>query len=66
MNTNNLYFKANGWIDKFGNLVKDNVGVDLTTHESTKTWFKNTVKKIGADFDTSGNCFIVFGKTLDY
>ena len=60
-----MYFKANGWLDKIGGWVKENVGVDLTSHDSTKDWFKGTVKKIGADFDTSGNCYIVFGETLD-
>jgi len=59
----NLYFKANNWIDQVGGWVKDNAGIDVTTHENTKNWFKNVVTRIGADVDTSGNCYIVFEKS---
>ena len=61
-----MYFKADNWIDTFGGWLKDKVGVDLTSHGDTKEWFKTQVTKLGADVDTSGNCYIVFGETLDY
>ena len=58
-------FKEDNWIDGAGDWLKDNAGIDLTSHEDTKEWIQEAARKIGADFDTAGNCFIIYGETLD-
>ena len=49
-------------MDKVGVWLRDNAGIDLTNHEDIKDWIQNTVDKIGADVDTAGNCYIVYGE----
>ena len=56
----------NNFIDNFAEELKEKVGIDLTSHENIKVWTKNQISKIGADFDVSNNCFIVYGKGLRY
>ena len=58
-------FKEDNWIDKAGGWIKDNTGIDLSSHEDTKKWFQKAARKIGADFDISGNCYIEYGETID-
>eukprot|EP00092_Neocalanus_flemingeri_P024067 GFUD01026106.1.p1 GENE.GFUD01026106.1~~GFUD01026106.1.p1 ORF type:complete len:291 (-),score=77.73 GFUD01026106.1:146-1018(-) len=50
------------WIDQFGQTIADATGVDITSHEKNKAWVQNTMKKIGADFDVSGNCYVTYDK----
>ena len=49
------------WIDGIGDKIKEATGVDITSHEKNKKWVQATMKKIGLDFDVSGNCYITYG-----
>jgi hypothetical protein len=51
------------WIDDFGETIKTQTGIDITSHEKNKEWVQSTLKKIGADFDVSGNCYITYDKS---
>ena len=49
------------WIDKIGEKFKEQTGLDITSHAKNKAWVQNTLKKLGADFDVSGNCVVTYG-----
>jgi len=57
------------WIDDLGDKLKEQTGIDITSHSKNKAWVQNTLKKLGADFDVSGNCVVTYekgsGKTLE-
>lgn len=53
------------WIDGIGDKIKEATGVDITSHEKNKKWVQATMKKIGLDFDVSGNCYITYDKTSE-
>jgi len=50
------------WIDQFGDKIKEQTGLDITSHSKNKAWVQNTLKKLGADFDVSGNCVVTYDK----
>jgi len=50
------------FIDKFGQQITEATGVDITSHEKNSAWMQTTMKKIGVDFDVSGNCYVTFDK----
>ena len=56
-------FAGKDWIDNIGEKIKENTGIDLTSHEDMKKWTEESLKKINADIDVSGNCYIVYGTT---
>jgi len=58
----NSFFNKDNWIDEVGGWLRHEAGIDLTSQEDTKDWIKEVAMKIGADFDTSGNCYIVYDK----
>lgn len=59
-----MFFSGNDFIDKFGQQIADATGIDITSHEKNKAWVQSTMKKIGVDFDVSGNCYVTYGMTI--
>jgi len=56
---------GNDFIDKFGQQIADATGIDITSHEKNKAWVQSTMKKIGVDFDVSGNCYVTYDKATE-
>jgi len=50
------------WIDNFGDQIAEATGLDITSHTKNSEWVQKTMKKIGVDFDVSGNCYISYDK----
>merc|ERR1719228_96073 len=50
------------WIDDLGDKLKEQTGIDITSHAKNKAWVQSTLKKLGADFDVSGNCVVTYDK----
>lgn len=53
------------FIDNIAAKLKNQLGIDLTSHENIKEWTKNSISTIGADFDVSNNCYIVYGESFN-
>jgi len=56
------HISGDDWIDEFGELIKDKIGVDITSSTKNRQWVQDAMDKLGVDFDVSGNCYVTFEK----
>ena len=52
------------WLDKTAVKIRDKIGLDLTSHDQNVDWIKGQINHVGANFDVSGNCIIVYGMSI--
>lgn len=57
------------FIDNLGETIKQQIGLDLTSHEKNSAWVQRMMGTIGLDFDLSANCVVSYkrdtGETVD-
>ena len=50
------------FIDDLGVRIKDELGIDITSHEQNREWVQNALKFFMLDFDLSANCLVYYSE----
>ena len=50
------------FIDDFGEKMKTELGIDLTSHQKNSKWVQNAMNIFWLDFDLSANCLVAYSE----
>ena len=50
------------FIDNFGERMKTELGIDLTSHQKNSKWVQNAMNIFWLDFDLSANCLVAYSE----